>query len=315
MNKSIRIDGNADLEKYLEAFEALERIYPRITERKANLGMVGVNARTYIHWRDLGLVGDDYVKGDKKLWVKLNLYEYVWLRTIKTCRDFGIPIDVIKELKSVLICNFLNLIAEDLNGYIDFLTEDATFSLEKISEIKRLSEIAIEHKDEIPPEDFFITTLLGGLVNTVLIYKDEAYIIIYKTKDSFSFGSYTFKSMEGFEKYISEWVSVPHLNIPLKLFIEEFMEHPKNETNLEFWGFINKNEKKVLEALRRKDYKEIVIKKNNDDDIIIEAIMDGNIIEQKAKEIKRLLGLNQYSEITIKFRNEKHLYFKNKTRL
>ena len=49
--------------------------------------------------------------------------------------------------------------------------------------------------------------------------------------------------------------------------------------------------------------------------MILEAMIDGDILEQKAKEIKRILGLNQYSELTLKYRNDKHIYFKNKTRL
>lgn len=42
---------------------------------------------------------------------------------------------------------------------------------------------------------------------------------------------------------------------------------------------------------------------------------DGALMDQKANEVKRILGLNEYDEVTVKYRNDKHLYFKNKTRL
>jgi len=49
--------------------------------------------------------------------------------------------------------------------------------------------------------------------------------------------------------------------------------------------------------------------------MIIESVQDGDIMEQKAKEIRRILGLDAYSEITLKYRNDKHIYFKNKKRI
>jgi hypothetical protein len=73
---------------------------------------------------------------------------------------------------------------------------------------------------------------------------------------------------------------------------------------------------KVIEAIRKKDFKEITIKlESNKETIVIEIEKDGNILDQKAKEVKRILGLNEYSEVTIKYRNDKNLYFKNKTRI
>lgn len=72
----------------------------------------------------------------------------------------------------------------------------------------------------------------------------------------------------------------------------------------------------VIKAIREKDFKEIVIKQDEKkESIIIEVEKDGVIIDEKAKEVKRILGLNEYSEVTIKFRNDKNLYFKNKTQL
>ena len=76
------------------------------------------------------------------------------------------------------------------------------------------------------------------------------------------------------------------------------------------------NEKKVIDAIRKKDFKEIVIKLNeNDKTMTIEVEKSGAIMDQKAKDVRRILGLNEYSEVTIKYRNDKHLYFKNKTRI
>jgi hypothetical protein len=99
--------------------------------------------------------------------------------------------------------------------------------------------------------------------------------------------------------------------------VYDFLDKPQNETNLFYWGFINDDEKKVLDAIRSKEFKELTIRLNGPkkEEMILEAMIDGDILEQKAKEIKRILGLNQYSELTLKYRNDKHIYFKNKTRL
>jgi hypothetical protein len=56
-------------------------------------------------------------------------------------------------------------------------------------------------------------------------------------------------------------------------------------------------------------------RKNKQEDFIIEATIEEDVMNEKAKEIRRILGMNEYSEVNIKFRNDKHLYIKNKMKI
>jgi hypothetical protein len=38
-------------------------------------------------------------------------------------------------------------------------------------------------------------------------------------------------------------------------------------------------------------------------------------MDEKAKEVRRILGLKEYEEIVIKYRNDKHVYVKNTRRI
>jgi DNA-binding transcriptional MerR regulator len=305
-----------DLEEYIAATETIEVIFPKITERRANLSMVGVNARTYNHWRLIGLVGEMAIDGEPKQWVKLNIYDFVWLKIIQALREFGIPLDTIKSLREELDVNFIAEVINELDDYAQFLREQSKVSEERIKQEINNIKILANTIQDLEPEDKHLVSVLGSLIHKILLTGSDAYIVIYKSQEGFGFGTYTFSNINDFSKFYSEWFKVPHLTIPLANIIDHFMQEPKNEVNLEVWGFINKNEKKVLDAIRNNEYKEITITKvNGEESPIIEVLSIGNITEEKAKDIRRLLGLNQYEEITLKYRNDKNLYFKNKKRI
>jgi DNA-binding transcriptional MerR regulator len=305
-----------DLQSYIAATAAIEHIFPKITERRANLSMVDVNARTYNHWRTIGLVGEIAQGGEPKQWVKLNIYDFVWLKIIQALREFGIPLETIKELRLELDLNVIAEVITDLDNYVQFLREHSQISEERIAqEINNIKIIANDIQD-LEPEDKHLVSVLGSLIHKILITGSDAYIVIYKSLEGFEFGTYTFSGINDFSNIFTQWFKVPHLTIPLANIIDHFMQEPRNEKNLEVWGFINKNEKKVLDAIRNNEYKEITITKDKDGESpIIEVIGIGNITEEKAKEIRRLLGLSQYDEITLKYRNDKSIYFKNKRRI
>lgn len=305
-----------ELNKYLSASKSIEDIYPKITERRANLAMVGVNARTYNHWRNLGLVGEPAIKGQAKQWVRLNIYDYVWLEIVKVVREFGMPLETIKRMRELLELNFIEELKGQLEGFADFLKEQSDMSDVRIEQEMAKFQYMFDNTGDVLPEEKHLLSILGSLIHKSLLTDEKTSIIIYKTERGFEFGSYTFSTISEFTKMYSNWFVLPHLTIPLGGIIEKFMNEPKNQVNLEVWGFIDKNEKKVLETLRNADFNEIIIKKPGDSqEFSVEVISSGNITDLKAKEIRKILGLNQYQEITIKYRNDKTLYFKNKKRI
>lgn len=301
--------------KHGVTLQAIEKIYPKLYEPIMNLSVTGVPARVYFYWKKSGLIESFGADESKKGWIKINLIEYLWIKVIVILRDYGVPFEKIKETKEIMFSNYFNIILNDKDEYIRRLREN-NINEEKINEIILVMDLI---KDEIvnSPEEFDIyKTLIGNLVIELLLQNDRGYITLSKGEDEYDVGYFTIKSMSDLEDYVQSFFDKPCLFIPVRSIIEEFLDDAKTEKIASSINLLDLKEMKVIEAIRKRDFKEIIIKLDgNKKTIVIEIEKDGNILDQKAKEVKRILGLNEYSEVTIKFRNDKNLYFKNKTRL
>jgi hypothetical protein len=102
------------------------------------------------------------------------------------------------------------------------------------------------------------------------------------------------------------------LNIPIKPLIELILESEDFEKYNVNYNFFNEKEQKVLELLRNDDYKEITIKKGNDGLIHVESKYQLDYKNEKAKEIRKIMGLKEYERIELIQRNDKHIVI-NKT--
>lgn len=315
MNNQILKELEASLSKLGTSLKQVEHLYPKINESFMPLSITGVSPRTYFHWKKSGLITHSTSNDEQRSWVRINLIEYVWIKIIQIMRDFGIPLETIKETRDMMFTNILKLINTDKDAIIEFFEKEGSMGTEKIESAKKIFDLISEIKD-IPEEFEIYNTIIGSLVCELLIKNDKGSILITKNQGRFDVGYFSFKKIGDFQKIILPLLESPHIQIPIKKLIEDFFDDPKSEKYVDSFELLNLKEKKVIDAIRKKDFKEIIIKQDGkDESIIIEVEKDGAIMDQKAKEVKRILGLNEYSEVTIKFRNDKHLYFKNKTRL
>lgn len=295
--------------------QAIEKVYPKLYEPIMNLSITGVPARTYFYWKKSGLIESFGADESKKGWIKINLIEYLWIKIIVILRDYGVPFEKIKETKEKLFSNYMDILITEKDDYIEFLRE-SNFSEEHISEIIRALDLVEEEINSSPEEFEIYQTLIGNLVMGLLLKNDKGYITLSKGEDEYDVGYFSIKTMAEFESFVEPYFEKPCLFIPVRSIIEEFLDDAKTEKTAVSINLLDLKEMKVIEAIRKRDFKEITIKlESKKETIIIEIEKDGNILDQKAKEVKRILGLNEYSEVTIKFRNDKNLYFKNKTRI
>jgi len=308
-----------ELEKVMNkhgiTYQTFEKIYPKLYEPNMNLSVTGVPARVYFYWKKSGLIESFGEDESKKGWIKINLIEYLWIKIIVILRDYGVPFEKIKETKEIMFSNYLDIILNDKDEYIRLLRE-TNKNEEKINETIRVMELMKEENISSPEEFEIYHTLIGNLVIELLLQNDRGYITLSKGEDEYDVGYFTIKSISDLEDYVQSFFDKPCLFIPVRSIIEEFLDDAKTEKIASSINLLDLKEMKVIEAIRKRDFKEIIIKLDgNKKTIVIEIEKDGNILDQKAKEVKRILGLNEYSEVTIKFRNDKNLYFKNKTRL
>ncbi len=316
MNDSTLDELEHSLNQFGISLQQLEKLYPKLYEPLMNLSVTGVSPRTYFYWKKSGLIATKENDTEEKGWVKINLIDYVWIKIIETMRDFGVPFEKIKETKELMFTNFISDLAKEKDDYIKFLREKTKVRETRIKIIEKALVLAKIEMESSPEEFLVYHTILGGLLMDLLINNDKGYITISKKDNEYEIGYFSFKSMSDFQDFIEPLFDVPCLHIPIKSLIEDFIDDARTEKYIETISFLNLKEMKVINAIRERNFKEIVIKPDsNNKTITIDLEKDGDILDQRAKEVKRILGLNEYSEVTIKFRNEKHLYFKNKTRL
>ena len=309
-----------ELEKTLAehgiSVKTIEKIYPKLYEPVMNLSLTGVPARVYFYWKKSGLVdGFNQNTGDKG-WVKINLIEYLWIKIIVYLREYGVPFEKIKETKEIMFTNIFDLINGQKEEYLEFLRVNRKLSKKKLQTFEKVLTIAKSEMEKSPDEFKIYHTLLGYLILELLLKNDKGYITLIKKDDSINIGYFSIKSINDFGTFVQPFFDEPCLFIPIRSIIKNFLEDDKTEQVVETISLLNFKEMKVIEAIRQKDFKKIIIEPGTDKKpMTIDVEKDGDILDKKAKEVKQILGLNEYSEVTIKYRNDKHLYFKNKTRL
>ncbi|MEJ6491422.1 MAG: hypothetical protein QNL60_03060 [Flavobacteriales bacterium] len=296
--------------------EQVEKIYPKITECFMPLSITGVSARTYLHWKSKGLIPESKTNDEQREWVRLNLIDYVWVKIIQVMRDFGVPLETIRQTKDLLFKNFIAEIVDDKEEYLSFLKTESEIDPKEIDKINSLIDLLSEAIENNPEEFDVHATIIGTMISDLLIKNDRGSVIITKTGKEFDVSFFSYKTLDDFKNLVLPLLESPHIQIPIRKLIEDFFDDPKSDKFVDSFELLNFKEKKVIDAIRKKDFKQIIIKQDPaEESIIIELERDGDILDQKAKDVKRLLGLNEYSEVTIKYRNDKHIYFKNTTRL
>ena len=181
---------------------------------------------------------------------------------------------------------------------------------EEIQKVKELLAFVEAHMVDIIEEgELHLISIFGSIIHETL-FSGLHMVIVFKKVDEdyhYDFMGYSEKH-EKVPNLSDDLLKQPSLIIPIDTLISEFMEGEDNLPNLIHWGFINPKETKVLEAIRSKDFQSILIKIN-------EGTIETDLIDNNAKQVRRILGLKEYEEITIKYRNDKHVYLKNTRRL
>jgi DNA-binding transcriptional MerR regulator len=304
----------AEIEKRGLNLAKIEALYPKLCEPLLPISITGVSARTFAHWKKEGLI--DLPGASTRSWTRLNLFQFLWLKIIQVMREFGAPFESIRETKSFLFAHHIEKIVTELEDYRKFLKTESNYSEERIeNEIEMIKESAKMLKG-IPEDRQILSTIIGSLVGRTLLLNDQSVLALARSGAKFRPFMFTYQTIDEFREIALKELSAPHLQIPLQALIESFFNEPANDRLAESFGLLNNNEKRVLEAFRKNDFKELIIKMSDGSQTLtIEKIRDGDLRDEKAREIRKILGLNQYDEVTLKLRNDKNIYFKNKSRM
>mgnify|MGYP000231375629 CR=1 FL=1 len=301
-----------------ELINKIQNEFSRIFERKASLKLSGVKKRNFYHWKEEGIIDwKSESEDEKRSWVRLNIYDFIWVKIVQAARDFGVPIEAIRNLKNELFTDFITDIKKDPDHFCQYHRDFLGTSEEEIQKIKQFLAFLDTHREDIIAEgELHLISIFGSIIHETLFCGLHMVIVFKKVEDDYihDFIVYS-ESHEQLPNLTEDLLKQPSVVIPIDTLISEFMEGEDNLPNLIHWGFINPKETKVLEAIRSKDFQSILIKINADETMVIEGTIETDLKDDKAKQVRRILGLKEYEEITIKYRNDKHVYLKNTRRL
>jgi hypothetical protein len=299
-----------------EILEKIEKELPRIFERKASLKSMDINKRNFFHWKKEGVIDWGSEKeNDKRSWIRLNIYDFTWIKIVQTAREFGIPLSVLKQMKDELFLNYIDYILNEKEIFLEYQRKILGKTEAEIEDVKLFLEFASQQTIDIESDERHLVTIFGSMIHEMILTQNEVAILFYWGKAGFKFDFLVHVENEPMSSTNLNILCKPVLIIPIRSFIKEFLEDASNSSNLEYWGFISPREKKVLEAIKSKDFKSINIKLNPDQSIIIEGTEEIDLRDTKAKDVRRILGLKEYDEITVKYRNDKHVFIKNTRRI
>lgn len=291
----------------------LEELYPRIMEPLAKPSELNFTAREFFYWCDKGIIDIPKSEEGQSPWSRLNLLDVIWIRIVKELRRFNFPFHSIVKIKEDLFQNIFLKIFDlpdlEIKSIIDKIKGD---DLKK--HLEQIIKEAKKNPDSIKKQLGPITSPIFGLLADILIFNRKIHIHICKIDDDFPivFEGYSLQSTS--QETLDAVKEQTHLSLCLNELIAEYLLDIKCERiNIEF-GFISEQEIEILAAIRNKEITEITINKGHNEKLSFIVTKRSELKDDQVQTIKRLLRMNEFDDVRVVLRNDKHIYLENKTR-
>jgi hypothetical protein len=315
----------------------LFEIFPKLAEHRVPISALDIEARVFFHWKEKGVI--DYAPyidapisetNTKKVrkWAHLNAFDMLWLLMVKELRKYNMDLETIIELKEYLNQSMFKI---GKDSFKDFTEEEIRKSAKAFMPTLKQDKIAQDFTANITAEklddlvqqigDVFqpFFTILGSAFLSVLIYDTNPILMIKNKINSnkleFELRVIEIAMMNDKKAFVNQLLNDINqrivLNIPIRPFFEFIFEEESMYKYTKAFELFNAKEQKILEIMASGDYKEINITKDSKGILTIKSKSTQEVKDKKAKEIRRLLGLNQYETAEVIFRNDKHLVINN----
>ena len=310
--------SNMNESEYLEILkslnisgESLSTFYPQITEPIVPVSLSGTSAQDFFKWKKMRVDATILEPGDKVgKWVKLNLLEVVWVKILQELKNFGVPNTSIIKIKDELFNNSVDVLIENMD-YVNKLIDKKFTDIEQAKQIKSLLLIFKTDSSIINSKYIKLLNPFTGIISEVLLKGASISLLIWKNEKQYDFEIDGMTLREKGSTNLEMVKAMPHLKIPINRIIAEFII--KNESHAQQFGLLLEQEQEVIEALRDNTIKEIVIKKNsNEKELVMTTTQIVELKDNNARKFIHILGMNQYNEIRVVTRNNKHIILENK---
>ena len=164
---------------------AVHNLLSVIQEKVYKAKDLGVASRTIYHWKTEGLLFNSHNDIEKNMMTRFSLSEYFWIRVIQNCRDYGMSLNQIKNLKAKIIDKVRSFDVEInlekkykplIKGVREmYKGKSEEFIQEKIdSTIKYLNQVEDKGRNDF--EEVLFAVLYNRKPSGILIFNNEGEI-------------------------------------------------------------------------------------------------------------------------------------------
>jgi hypothetical protein len=302
-------------------------IYPNIYDKYIPLSLLEVSSRNYIHWKKENLLykftAKDVNSKEKRERILLNVYDALWIFIIKELREFNVDFPTIRAVKDIMYANIeFNQELLDATSKEDFINSVLTNIPEAHREVFRpymldgsFISIITDFMDE---KNMFLFKNIGSILFDVLARDISLSLLVAKENDFVTTRflkidpNSKLNSSQVIETLVSNYVTEQtFLSIPISNLVWKIFESPKFEKYNLKYQFFSENERVILDALHNDACKEIKVFKHESGDVTLNLVFEDALRQDQAREVRKILGLNQYEKMELTYRNDKHIVIKN----
>ena len=302
-------------------------IYPNIYDKYIPLSLLEVSSRNYIHWKKENLLykftAKDVNSKEKRERILLNVYDALWIFIIKELREFNVDFPTIRAVKDIMYANIeFNHALLDATSKEDFINSVLTNIPEAHREAFRpymldgsFINIITDFIDE---KNMFLFKNIGSLLLDVLARDISLSLLVAKENDFVSTRflkidpNSKLNSSQAVDTLVTNYVTEQtFLSIPISNLVWKIFESPKFEKYNLKYQFFSENERVILDALNNDTCKEIKVFKHESGDVTLNLVFEDALRQEQAREVRKILGLNQYEKMELTYRNDKHIVIKN----
>lgn len=299
--------------------------YYGLSVQKIPLSVTKVTSRVFHYLRNNDLL--EYPlrdKGEKRERVKLNYFEAFWLMIVKELRIYGTSDKNLRTIKDFLHTSILNLATKGLipNDYsMDYIRILGLIKAEKKSTPSFTNTVDYSHLRSlfIGDDEQMYYSNLGLVLNLLLVSKDKPYLVV-STNQNEEEGSdvdvqiVSQKQGNNVVDSILNHTGASQIVVNFHSIYLQLFDLEIDDEILLNYHLISPREKKILDEVRGGDFKELIIKRDGED-IKCKVKKDGQIQGEDVRTLRRILGSNDYKNVSLKYRNDKFVYFERESDL
>lgn len=262
-------------------------IIQKLRDRRFLLRDTGLTSRLYNQWKTNGLI-ETPVQTDSRSWVTLSMTDMIWLKMLDDLRKFGCSLETIKKVKALCYGDAFNKVMESF--------PEAEFGKIVVESLKKtpLDKKVIEQvTQQLKKKDFsyyqfikeigLVMPLLEAVLANVIVSRADAYIVIflsdYLQSDNASTANTKVLVKERHKRkpttevffYTEEFqkmtfpvdpkvlLEIPHIKLPLKNYLRDFILDVKNQRIVENLPLLSKEETVLLNEMRKGNVSKITV--------------------------------------------------------